>query len=272
MAEEREPTNPKDDSDCMEKQWNVISPHNRAVCDAKKERDRQYGVQNWIRWGTWCAVFAACIYAAFAALQWCEMRDATIAATITARTAAKELELSERPWIDAGINLVGPLKFGDDGASVNLNIALRNTGHSPALNTGIESEILIGGNGATASKFRQGVCDRAAKEIGISLFQNVPFSQVNGTVLPRQEIEKDKVSMEHLAFKLGDKFLWPAVIVCIAYHPVFDEKKVYYTSYILDLMRRDEVGNPRSDFKIGQDIPLKDLFLQLHIDRAIEAN
>jgi hypothetical protein len=88
----------------------------------------------------------------------------------------------------------------------------------------------------------------------------------------RQEIEKEKVNGEHLAFKLGDKFLLPVIIVCISYHPVFDEKKVYYTSYILELMRKDEVGNPHMDFTIGQDVPLKDLFLQLHFEKAIEAN
>jgi hypothetical protein len=272
VAEEREPTKPESASDRTVMPWDVLSPHDQAMQEARQERDKQYRTQEGIRKATICAVIAAGVYAAIAAFQWCEMRDATIAATSTARTAAKEFELSERPWVDAGISLVGPLKFDENGARVNLNIALRNTGHSPALNTWIESEMFIGFTGPRPSSYSQGVCERATHEPGTALFPNAPFAETHGVGLTRQEIEKEKSNREHLAFKLGDKFLLPVIIVCISYHPVFDEKKVYHTSYILELMRRDEVGNPHTDFKIGQDIPLKDLFLQLHFEKAIEAN
>jgi len=77
----------------------------------------------------------------------CQMRStekAAIASKNSADTAAKELELSERPWISADIVHNGPLMFDSSGASLSVRVLIRNTGHSPALNTTVVPLVSLG--------------------------------------------------------------------------------------------------------------------------------
>ena len=47
----------------------IHAKYDKAEDDRKKEGDRQYTVQNSLRWATWCAVGAAVIYAGVSAWQ-----------------------------------------------------------------------------------------------------------------------------------------------------------------------------------------------------------
>jgi len=69
------------------------------------------------------------------------------------------------------------------------------------------------------------------------------------------------------------KIAWPLMVICIAYQPTFDQSKVYHTSYILDLFWTDPVTKlPRTDYKIGEDIPAKQLYLRLDSQSPIKAD
>ncbi len=56
------------------------------------------------------------------------------AAKSAAATAAKELELSQRPWITVEPQILSSLKFGADGARITIRLYIANTGHTPAVN------------------------------------------------------------------------------------------------------------------------------------------
>jgi len=75
------------------------------------------------------------IYTIYTAKMYDANYTAANAAKSAATTAANQLELAERPWIfikDA--KLVRPLVFDVNGASTELQITLRNSGPSPAVN------------------------------------------------------------------------------------------------------------------------------------------
>lgn len=98
-------------------------------------QNRQYGTQEKIAKWTKRAVIAASIYAGIAALQWCEMRKATIATTNAANAAAQQTALTRQQLegtmaavvtINPTIEFFDSTKAGFDG---EINITFINTGH-----------------------------------------------------------------------------------------------------------------------------------------------
>ncbi len=65
--------------------------------------------------------------------QYPQLQKSADAADNAAKTAARQLELAERPWIAANIERNGPLTFNVNGANIPIKITMRNTGNSPAL-------------------------------------------------------------------------------------------------------------------------------------------
>ncbi len=62
------------------------------------------------------------------------------AATKAAEVAEKSLIANDRAWIDIRPKIVGPLIFGSEEISIDIQIVLENVGKSPALNVGLLSE------------------------------------------------------------------------------------------------------------------------------------
>jgi hypothetical protein len=263
----------------------IIAFDDKTVRDAKEENDRQYRTQTSIKTATWLAVIAACIYATIAAWQGWEMRkaamatqDAAVAAQKAADTAANQLELAERPWVDANISLDGPFTFNINGASIPLKITLRNTGHSPALTVTISPLPLIGHKAANAANYREQVCQDAIRiattmpQFGVALFPNVNFEQREEIGIGKEEIESGKASKEFPDSHFGDVILSPSVVICIAYRPTFNQTSVYHTAYIVDLLKLDSANRLGVAFKIGEDVDQKHLLLRLGSVGAITAN
>jgi|SRR5579864_338526 len=99
----------------------IVSPDDKMARDAQKEHDRQYGVQNSIRWATWLAVIGAFVYAGI---------------------AAKQLRLTRQIWTNeqkayvilgradgTAAEIVWP-KNGDGNAGIL--VYFQNAGHVPA--------------------------------------------------------------------------------------------------------------------------------------------
>jgi hypothetical protein len=200
------------------------------------------------------------------------------AAKRAADIAASQLELAERPWVDANITLDGPLTFNVNGANIPLKIALRNTRHSPALFTVISPLPLIGSKGPNAASYLQQVCQDATRmtttmpQFGITLFPNVNFEQRESIGIGKEEIENEKASKEFPNSHFGDVILSPSVVICIAYRPTFNQSSVYHTAYILDLLKLDSASRLGVAFKIGEDVDQKHLLLRLGVVGAITAN
>lgn len=262
----------------------VVSFDQRTLRDVQVELNRQYRIQNSMRWAMWFAFLAAIAYAAFAgvtywqiARQYPKLEESADAAKSAADTAASQLELAERPWVDASIRLDGPLTFDADGANIPLKIVLRNTGHSPALSTFVSAFPLVGSEGANAIRYRRQVCQAATKttfrsQLGFALFPNANYEERLGVGISRKEIEKDKASKEFPGSHFGEAILWPSVVVCVAYRPTFNHASVYRTAYIVDLLRIDSAGRVGVGFKIGENVDEKHLRLRLHPLGAITAN
>lgn len=196
-------------------------------------------------------------YTTFAALQWCANKKAADAAKSAADTAARQLELAERPWVDADIRINGPFAFNVNGASLNVLITTRNTGNSPAFNTTSNERLMFISGGADPFQLRSEVCKGAVSQattmgFGVSLFPNTDSQTPTTVGLPKEEIEKAGKG-QIVGMKL---------IVCLAYRPTFNNTSVYTTSYIFDISRIEK-GLPRADFPVGQEISADQLRLQL---------
>lgn len=96
----------------------VIAYDDNTASDAKAEQNRQYRVQNSIRWAAWSAFAAATIYSGVAALQLYQMRKATQAAVKSAyeaqqanRDARDRFREEERPYVWLTSNGLGAPEF-----------------------------------------------------------------------------------------------------------------------------------------------------------------
>jgi hypothetical protein len=120
------------------------------------ENDRQYSVQDSIRWATWLAFAAATIYGSIAYLQWREMIEATDAATratniarVSSGIARQAIQLSkeqfqrdQRPYI--WNSRIEPLPSSTSTQKLYINIHLANYGKSPAIQQVGKGKIFFG--------------------------------------------------------------------------------------------------------------------------------
>ena len=125
----------------------VISFDDKTVRDAETEHDRQYRVQNSIRWATWLAVVGAIAYASVAACQLVEMRKATQAtqeaagaATKAANVAENTFRLTQRPRLkilSVGLNQEmrnGKMVRYFDNGKLTFQVDVPNMGPFDAIN------------------------------------------------------------------------------------------------------------------------------------------
>jgi hypothetical protein len=207
-------------------------------------------------------------------------RDAADAAKSAADTAASQLELTERPWVDASIAIDGPFSFHINGdsveeASIPLKIVPRNTGHSPALSAAIFWRLTLA-KGDDIFKVRDEACKSAEATTnnghwGITLFPNTtsPHEERKIIRIGKTEIEKSKVwGLSGFENKTMPP---PSIVICIAYRPTFKNTSVYHTAYIFDLLRLDST-NTASYFKIGENVDQGHLLLKGHEVDAISAD
>ncbi|MGA8366095.1 MAG: hypothetical protein ACLQMT_01760 [Candidatus Acidiferrales bacterium] len=200
------------------------------------------------------------------------------AATSAADTATKQLELTDRPWVDATIALDGPFSFDINGANIPLKVTLRNTGHSPALSVVISPLPLLGSKGMNAANYREQVCQDAtrtattAPQFGVALFPNANFEERMTVGIGKQDIEDARASKEFPGSHFGDVILSPSVVICIAYRPTFNQTSVYHTVYVVNLLKLDSENRLGFAFKIGEDVDQEHLLLRLGVAGAITAN
>jgi hypothetical protein len=109
----------------------IIAYDDQTIRDTKDENNRQHGTQNSIKNWTKVAVIAASIYAAIAALQWNEMRKATVAATSSATTASDAMHRGQRAYlVFHHATLVKPPKVKEE---LHATVDLENSGETPAV-------------------------------------------------------------------------------------------------------------------------------------------
>lgn len=119
----------------------------------------------------WLTIFVSVLtlmvigaYTEFARRQWVETKNAAKAAESAATTARQQLEMSERPWVDADIKIAGPLTFNINGGSLPLMITFRNSGNSPAFGTSVVPQIVIKLGGPDVILTRNQICDQVSED------------------------------------------------------------------------------------------------------------
>jgi hypothetical protein len=115
----------------------IVAYNEQTINDNKAYKNREHCTQEAIKKWTKRAVIAASVYAAVAALQWFQMREATgaadqsaKAARAAARVAQRQLELSQRPWLAVANS---PSLGQNDKHAWIIDFEIQNFGHSPAL-------------------------------------------------------------------------------------------------------------------------------------------
>jgi hypothetical protein len=222
------------------------------------------------RWVELAGVILLAVYTGFTIAMYFANKRSADAATHTAAIAARQLELSERPWVDAQISLNGPLTYNVNGPVIPLRIVLRNSGHSPAFATNIHPFPALGFR-RDAAEYRDRVCQDASRTarqwpgFGITLFPGTNFVQDENIQVGKEDIERN--NRETPGHILG-----VSAVICIGYRPAFNSSSVYTTSYIVDLYRLDAARRPGIVFKIGENVDSEHLSLRLHPVQAVVGN
>ena len=218
------------------------------------------------------------IYTAYTIKMYCANKKSADAAKSAADTAVSQLELAERPWLNASFDISGPFDWDVNGANIRLVWHIVNSGHSPALKTVVEaypvdSNFVDGDENPIAS--RDLACQSATGMIqkfpyyGIAIFPNSPpVTQGAKVTISNQDIAKHHGKGSQTPGIISG----PSVVVCIGYKSSFSPK-VYHTSYIFSLIYADATTNlPRDDFKVGDNIPAVRLKLRPDFQNPVAAD
>jgi hypothetical protein len=210
------------------------------------------------------------VYAGFTIAMYFANKKSADAAKSAANTAASQLELAERPWVDASMATDGPFNFVENGVRVPFKFQLLNTGHTPASATRIELRMNSPFSaGPSADQLLAQACSEATQGVlqrpyfGITLFPNRPLEQSQSFAMSNEEIAK---------LRIPGEITWPNLIVCIAYRSTFADK-VYHTGYILALSKVDPAtGREDVRFKLRETVDQKNLRFKCSISNCIVAD
>ena len=196
-------------------------------------------------------------------------QQASSAAKSTAEATARQLELSQRPWISIDTFIESPLTFTPEGAAkVSVRFVIRNVGSTPAKGLSVQPAISIASQGEQDPVMqRSKVCEenrtRGAGTDG-TLFPKVEFTKSVTFLGDAKAIVKE--SNRTGAFS-------PVVIVCASYRSTFDDSARYTTGAIYYL-RRIDPNHPGFylGMKDGIEVPRDLLVLNYDPIGAIAAN
>ena len=232
----------------------------------KKKKERRKTVKFWADIITAVILFG---YFTVTILIWCANNKA-------AETAAKELELSQRPWVSlANFSIDGPLIFDNNGAHINISYEIKNTGHSPAIRGFWQQEFFLQFlDNPSPIKKRDDACKFAAYRSTKVTDARMSETWFPGDSLPRpfeesfsstdiaNALELPKQVFPNAPISEEAGYLYPEIVVCFAYRAAFTDTQ-YHTGYILKLGRI----NPKTPYipplKSGE-IPASELKLYIH--------
>ena len=195
-------------------------------------------------------------------------KEAADAAKSAADTAARELELSERPWISADFSAVSPLVIDSAGLRITIQTTITNVGHSPAVKAA-ESLKLYTSFLLTPDpwKMRDEVCHEAERDSNAILSHtNTGLTQtwfpgnqpprIATYPISRDEIIKGMVQPSQVPHGMNPP-PWYSVNIayCASYYSSFSSKQ-YHTGYLLQIVRSKLLPPPRlfQNFSLGSEI------------------
>jgi hypothetical protein len=188
-------------------------------------------------------------------------QQASSAAKSTAEATARQLELSQRPWISIDTSIESPLTFTSaGGAQVSVKFVIRNVGSTPAKGLSVEPKLSIASRGEHDPVMeRSKVCEE----------NRMRESGSDGTLFPKGELTKsvtflaDAWDIVKETSRTGS--FAPVVIVCASYRSTFDDSARYTTGVIYFLRRIDPV-HPGAYLRMKDRVEVPRELLKLEYD------
>jgi len=185
------------------------------------------------------------------------------------KTAEKQLEASERPWVTLDVGISGPFTIDTNGANVRTKLTLQNVGHSPAIRLAIWTRFYPHTlSNRDAAIERQKVCANALIDPTITgtLFQEskVPSDIPRGDYV----LQIEKAELDNMIKSRG--LIAPTIMVCVVYRTTFNDEP-HHTVRTFALRSAD----PQLFFlKVGdaRNIPPEGLILLPYPFTATDAN
>ena len=201
----------------------------------------------------------AAIVASNAAIRQAEISALSAdAAEKSADAAVSQLEIAQRPWVDASVRIIGPLTFDANWVTISLRVALTNVGHSPAM-AHIEPEffVLNGRRSGGVLEIRRLCTSPAATNFsgGEEIVFPGKTVEPNITYKPAANMGEVRESSDHFSGALIAE-----LVVCVAYRSGFDPRSSYYIGKSYYLRRNDPTVN-NFDIFPGVNIPAEYILL-----------
>jgi hypothetical protein len=179
----------------------------------------------------------------------------------TTEKLARQLELSQRPWVSVNAVIVGPLTFNADGAAeVTLQFAIRNVGNTPAKSLSVEPKMFIASLGDQDPVMeRSRVCeDNRTRGVGTdgTLFPTIELTRSVTFHVDAKEIIKE-------SNRTGS--FTPALVVCASYRSTFDDRS-RYTTAVIYYLRRVDPAHPGVYIRMTNGIEIPRDLLALRYD------
>jgi hypothetical protein len=205
-----------------------IPPTKCQCCGPHKEN------KHWIDYATVVleivGLIVLCIYAGYTIKIYCANREAADAAKSAADTAARQLELTERPWVfikDARV--VSPLRFDADRAQVYFEMVLRNSGPSPAVDVFLYPQLYLLHGEEPAAPLVERLCTnkipKGESRPGLTVFPETDSPPQRITVqVTRQELANASKHPPGVPAIAG---ITP--VICVWYRPTFNPEARYYS-------------------------------------------
>jgi hypothetical protein len=181
----------------------------------------------WDKWKPLVEVVGALALVAYTTITFWMYRANKEAADATkqaADTTARQLELTERPWVSIqNARIVSPLIFHQDGAHVAFQVVLRNTGPSPAIDVSISPILYMLPTKEKGPRPIDRLCNNQGSTAqntgtGSMLFPNADTIQQFHVILGWKQMKSSA--------KNGIIVITP--VLCVDYRPAFKQAR-YYT-------------------------------------------
>jgi hypothetical protein len=188
-------------------------------------------------------------YTTVAAWQGCSSEKAAIAAKEAADTAASQLNMSQRPWLDFDLAVLDVITIDQNGILLKVTERSTNYGHSPAIGVRYEAKIMASPMGQFSNQrtiqARDDLCEGVSKKVdngldsgGETIFPDkTGFTQTSALLLPRGEINEALNNTENAGR------ITPMIIVCMAYRSTYS-KQVNHTAKVVFVFALASNGNP----------------------------
>jgi hypothetical protein len=137
-------------------------------------------------------LFVLVAYTSLTAFQLLQLKISADAANSAAVTAAKQLELTDRPWVTIDASITAPLTYDGKAVRIAFSFVPKNIGRSPAQGVLIVPELIPAFMGDDVREEQKRICDGAAQVNPIFpkyvLFPNEPFLEPFGLDLSNEAI------------------------------------------------------------------------------------